>query len=99
MRKIRSLELFASGKSRGVGKRRIQDQGALPEQRRAAPRRRNGVSMDAGANEYTYIINIYIYIYIYICIYTHLVMALAGVCHSVEDDRSRMPTQASPSTF
>ena len=51
MRKIRSLELFASGKSRGVGKRRIQDQGALPEQRRAAPRRRNGVRMDAGANE------------------------------------------------
>ena len=51
MRKIRSLELFASGKSRGVGKRRIQDQGALPEQRRAAPRRRNGVSMDAGATE------------------------------------------------
>ena len=51
VRKIRSLELFASGKSRGVGKRRIQDQGALSEQRRAAPRRRNGVSMDAGATE------------------------------------------------
>jgi hypothetical protein len=34
-----------------VGKRRIQDEGALPEQTPAAPRRRNAVSIDAGANE------------------------------------------------
>jgi hypothetical protein len=51
VRKIRSLEFFASWKRRGVGKRRIQDQGALPEQRPAAPRRRNGLSIDAGATE------------------------------------------------
>jgi hypothetical protein len=44
---------------------------------------------------YIYYIYIYIYIYTYIC----LVMALAGVCHAGEDDRSRMPPQASPSTF
>ena len=56
MRKIRSLEFF--GKSRDVGKRRIQYQGALPEQTPAAPRNevsidtgwRGAVSMDAGAS-------------------------------------------------
>jgi hypothetical protein len=48
VRKIRSFEFFAS---RGVGRRRIHEQGALPEQTPAAPRRRNGVSMDAGATE------------------------------------------------
>ena len=53
MIKIRSVEFFASGKRRGVGKERrqhqerIQDQGALPEQTPAAPRR-NAVSIDAG---------------------------------------------------
>ena len=51
MRKIRSLEFFASWKRRGVGNRRIQDQGALPEQTPAAPRRRNAVSIDTGATE------------------------------------------------
>ena len=54
VRKIRSLEFFARGKSRGVGKRRIQDQDGLPRQLEhtlAAPRRRNAVSIDAGATE------------------------------------------------
>ena len=53
VRKIRALEFFASGKSRGVGKRRFQDQGALPEKTPAAPRWRNAVIMDAGAPETT----------------------------------------------
>ena len=65
VRKLRSLEFFASRKSRGVGKERrqhqerIENQGALPEQTPAAPRRnavsieagwRGAVSMDAGAS-------------------------------------------------
>ena len=65
MRKIRSLEFCASRESRGVGKERrqhqerIENQGALPEQTPAAPRRnavsieagwRGAVSMDAGAS-------------------------------------------------
>ena len=56
MRKLRSLEFFASWKRRGVAtwriqKRRIQDQGAPPEKTHAAPRRRNAVSIDTGATE------------------------------------------------
>ncbi len=58
VRKIRSLEFFARWKRRGVGKRRIQDQGALPEKTPAAPRRnavrierRNAVRIDEGATE------------------------------------------------
>ena len=53
MRKVRSLEFFASRESRGVGKERrqhqerIQHQGALPEQTPAAPRR-NAESIEAG---------------------------------------------------
>jgi hypothetical protein len=51
--KIRSLEFFASRKSRGVEKERrqhqdrIQHQGALPEHTHAAPRR-NAESIEAG---------------------------------------------------
>jgi hypothetical protein len=53
VRKIRSLEFFASRESRGVEKERrqhqerIQHQGALPEQTHAAPRR-NTESIEAG---------------------------------------------------